>query len=44
MTPLTLFDRLQKAKDREEFIKILRENRPPNEYICDKCDKKRRCK
>lgn len=44
MTPLTRFDSLMKAKDREEFIKILIENRPPNEYICDKCDKRRRCK
>lgn len=43
MTPLTLFEKLMKAKNREEFIKILRENRPPEEYVCDKCDKRRRC-
>ena len=43
MTPLTQFDKLMKAKDREEFIKILRENRPPEEYNYDKCDKRRSC-
>ena len=42
MTPLTLFEKLMKAKDREEFIKILRQNRLSEEYVCDKCDKRRR--
>ena len=39
MTPLTLFNRLQKTKTKEEFIKVLRDHRPIDEY---KCDKKRR--
>ena len=42
MTPLKLFNILQSAKNREEFINLLREHRPPNEYVCDKCNKKRR--
>lgn len=41
MTPLTQFEKLMKAKDREEFIKILRENRSPKEYVCNKCNKRR---
>ena len=44
MTPLTLFEKLMKAKDREEFIKILREHRPIDKSGCDKCNYKRRCK
>lgn len=44
MTPLTRFDMLQSAKTKEEFIKVLRDHRPIDEYKCDKCDKKRRCK
>ena len=43
MTPLARFNMLQSAKTREEFIKLLRQNRPPEEYVCDKCDKRRRC-
>lgn len=44
MTPLKSFEILQKIKDKEEMIEFLRQNRPSEEYVCDKCDKKRRCK
>lgn len=43
MTPLKSFEILQKIKDKEEMIEFLRQNRPPEEYVCDKCDKRRRC-
>lgn len=43
MTPLARFNMLQLAKTRKEFIKLLRQNRSSEEYVCDKCDKRRRC-